>query len=205
MTKTVGLSMRLDYTEHGEARISVDQAWLPLLTGLDFFPLMLPFGGRNAFEYVEILKPQSIILTGGNDILEGGISYSKERNEFEFNLLDYAAENAIPVLGVCRGMQIMNLHGKGSVEETKNHTNKNHSLNWMGQNIDVNSFHNFIITPGTLSVDYIVDAIADDGSIEAFHHKKHNWAGVMWHPERDIPNKDSHYAWIKNFLDGESL
>lgn len=197
--------MRLDYTEHGEARISVDQAWLTLLTDLEFSPVLLPFGGGDAHDTIQRLKPDAIILTGGNDVLEDGPSYSAERNKFELALLDESIKNNIPVLGICRGMQIMNLYGKGSVAKTGSHTAKDHPVEWLGHNIVVNSFHNFFINAESLSNDFVVDAQADDGSIEAFHHKQYPWAAIMWHPERTIADKGHHHAWIKKFLNGASL
>ena len=47
----------------------------------------------------------------------------------------------------------------------------------------VNSYHNYSIS--TCPKNYEVTAYSNDRVIEGLRHKKLNWEGWMWHPERD--------------------
>ena len=39
------------------------------------------------------------------------------RDEFEFGLLDAVGETSLPVLGICRGHQVINVHAGGSLNQ----------------------------------------------------------------------------------------
>ena len=49
---------------------------------------------------------------GGNDIISND-KISKTRLKVEFNLIKFGLKNNIPILGICRGMQVINLFFKG--------------------------------------------------------------------------------------------
>ena len=53
-------------------------------------------------------KIKLIILPGGNNVFSKD-KISKIRLKIEFNLIKYAIRNNIPILGICRGMQVINL------------------------------------------------------------------------------------------------
>ncbi len=78
---------------------------------------------ENNFDKVK--ECSSLVLTGGVDVFpefyadwEDGLNredYIPERDGFEFRLLDHAFENGIPILGICRGMQLINCRLNGSL------------------------------------------------------------------------------------------
>ena len=50
---------------------------------------------------------------------------------------------------------------------------------------NVNSYHNFAISPEGLAPDVEASAWDEAGHIEAFSHKTLPWTATMWHPERE--------------------
>jgi putative glutamine amidotransferase len=150
-----------------------------------------------------IKKADLVILTGGNDIvldgrgviIESGNNSAIERDAQEYKIIDYCISNSIPILGVCRGMQILNYYFGGSLKsvDKKNHVATRHKITILNKSFEgvfgktkiVNSFHNFGISNESLSDDLRVLAVSNDSFVEALYHTDHPIVGVMWHPERD--------------------
>jgi gamma-glutamyl-gamma-aminobutyrate hydrolase PuuD len=133
-----------------------------------------------------------IILAGGESL-----GVAPERDSFEFLLLQTALDHKTPVLGVCRGMQVMmGFHGM-SPDELEGHAGTSHNLKGRLSG-EVNSYHNF----GFHSVPKGFDVVssAPDGSIEAAYNKDSNWLGVMWHPEREERLDNAHSEQILQIL-----
>ncbi|WP_316811019.1 gamma-glutamyl-gamma-aminobutyrate hydrolase family protein [Pedobacter heparinus] len=161
------------------------------------------------------------VLTGGIDVLPaiyGGAEeypyrpdeFLPERDEFERLIYSYAQEAKIPVLGICRGMQYINIMEGGKVFEDNgeklNRLHKKetddkvhevivntHSLLYAitGQKRgEVNSAHHQSVKPDKLGDNLMVSAYADTPNpiIEALEFKdksdKAFMIGVQWHPER---------------------
>tara|TARA_Y100000590_G_C15661338_1_gene992762 strand:+ start:167 stop:778 length:612 start_codon:yes stop_codon:yes gene_type:complete len=130
-----------------------------------------------------------IILQGGNDIFDSSKEI-KNRNDNENLIIKFAIANNIPLLGVCRGMQLINLYFGGKIIKKKRHMRTKHNVNFSNKkffklnNLNVNSFHNFCITNYSIGKNLEVISKADDQTIELFRHNRHKIYGVMWHPER---------------------
>jgi N5-(cytidine 5'-diphosphoramidyl)-L-glutamine hydrolase len=200
--KRVGLTMRHDPTPHGEWRDALDAEWSFLIGTLGFMPLLLSNKGIAGADVIKAYGLDAVLLTGGNDVVESGKTYSRYRNDLELGLLEAAEKKKIPVVGICRGMQIMNLYGGGTVKQIDGHVGSDHPVTWNGKSCTVNSYHNYGID--RLSGDMVATAQALDASIEAFRHQTLPWQAVMWHPERAIENPEIHYAWLKAALQGEA-
>jgi anthranilate synthase component 2 len=97
-----------------------------------------------------------------------------------------------PLLGICLGHQGIGaafgakitkapviMHGKTS---TFSHNGEG-ILHGVPEEITVMRYHSLAIDPETVPEELAVDAVADDGSIMAFHHKKHPTFGLQFHPE----------------------
>ena len=125
------------------------------------------------------LPPSAIILSGGNDIGE-----YKNRDILEYYMIDLAIANNIPLIGICRGMQIINSYFGGSSVKLDNHVNVNHNIfDSLDNKVMVNSYHNYTLNRCPIS--YNVIAYDDTNKIEAIKHKFLPWEGWMWHPERE--------------------
>ena len=151
-----------------------------------------------------------IILSGGDNV-----GRFPERDKTEKQILDYAVDKRFPVLGVCRGMQIINEYfgGKMLTNDTDSHVGKPHQIHIMDQkfskllghnNIQVNSFHNNIIAKKSIGENLQIFALSPhDNTVEGYYHSDLPIIGVMWHPERDMISK--HQTKLMEVFENKSL
>jgi putative glutamine amidotransferase len=181
------------------------------------FPIVVPNLKK------EILLPfldqmDAFVLHGGSDVAPQSYGESpigewlgdKYRDEYELNIIDYAFQTGKPLLGICRGCQILNVYFGGTLfqdipTQTKSnvvHSDRKkydlniHKIDFTGNNIlsnlyrdnptrYVNSIHHQAVK--TLGKDLTTLCISpDDGIIEAFHYtgsRKGLYLGIQWHPE----------------------
>lgn len=141
----------------------------------------------------EILnKCDGIIIPGGTDIYP-----------YHFQIVKYAINNNIPLLGICLGNQILGLYSnknkRQDLKEIKNHYNENHDINIIkdtklyklfGNKIRVNSRHKYALKE--VVAPFKVSAISDDNVIEAIEYITDDvyLIGIQWHPE-DIKNMNN--------------
>jgi putative glutamine amidotransferase len=176
-------------------------------------PLLLPPGDLNP--QILITKIDGLILVGGGDIdpqVYNGKSHDAiyaidpERDRFEFELAKLALSQNLPIMGICRGLQVLNVVGGGDlvahlpdeVGEEIAHRNEVeikgtlHTVEVMANSkvaiamgvtiTEVTSWHHQAIL--NVAEDWHIVAKAPDGVIEAIEHKTHPWAiAVQWHPE----------------------
>lgn len=183
--KRILISQRLDAVPgRDEERDALDVRWAELLFSLGFLPIPVCSALAGQPDYLAQLQPDAMILSGGNDI-----GQAPARDSLETQLLDYAKAQQLPVLGVCRGMQMLNHYLGGSLVTVSGHVATRHSLqgDWAQQYgyQQVNSFHNQAITQATLAADLNVLVTSADGIIEAVECSHLPWLGIMWHPERE--------------------
>ncbi len=180
-------------------------------------------------EYIEIVKLSAkhdnldeinscdaLVISGGVDIdpkFYGGKpaykgapkKYNKERDEFEIAAFHSAQKSKIPVLGVCRGLQLINTALKGTLIQNlgdelniihEGNPDKSHTVNIEkgtllyditgGEKSEVNSAHHQAIEK--LGEELVINAISADGIIEGVEWKKPSGKpfliAVQWHPER---------------------
>ena len=116
-----------------------------------------------------------------------------ERDRTESALLKWASAKSVPVLGVCRGAQALNVFHGGSIRPVEGHAGNLHALEVCsppGTGFPVPdeamSYHDFGMREKDLAPE--LTAMARSGPvIEAFVHAELPQVGVMWHPERHSP------------------
>jgi len=196
----IAISQRRDQIDgRNEARDALDIRIGELLWDLGFTPIPLASQISDMKSYLTELSPDGFVLSGGNDI--GSIF---ERDNLEMAILEYSSEHQLPLLGICRGMQIINDFQGGSHKRIGGHVaTKHHVKGKLTENQDrqVNSFHEYAITLSTLGSDLEVLAICTDGVVEAIGHQKKPWLGIMWHPERNEEFADQDRQLISNHLE----
>jgi putative glutamine amidotransferase len=152
-----------------------------------------------------------LIIAGGADVSPARYgqapdpavtAWSDDRDASELWLLDAANERALPVLGICRGMQLMAVHVGGSLiqhlPDRVGHTRHSGGINAYGElAVTVKPGHRVseLVGPALVvachhhqSVDthpgFVATAHADDGVLEAMEMGGDRFAvAVQWHPE----------------------
>ena len=91
---------------YGERRDCLDQAWIKFVVTCGLTPLLVPNDEQAARRLCNAVPISGILLTGGNDLSAYG-GDAPERDATENTLIDIAGKLALPVFGVCRGMQMI--------------------------------------------------------------------------------------------------
>ncbi len=149
-------------------------------------------GAMETSAYCERWGINGLILTGGEDV---GTSPLRDRSEHA--LLVWAAEKSLPLLGVCRGMQLMSTASGAGLSRVSGHVAVRHCLHG-DYDWEVNSYHT--ATLAEVPKQYRVLAKAPDGSIEAIRHDTLPWEGWMWHPEREAPYSSNDICEIRRMF-----
>ena len=180
-TRTVGP------TRHGEHRMALDRRWPVFLAACDIAPVPLPSHPGLAVELADALNLCGLVLSGGDDLAScGGLHRAGPGRK---RALRWAEADEVPVLGVCRGMQLIVEHEGGRLLEVDGHVGTDHEVHsTTGATRTVNSFLRW----GAVEVRESLDVVASCGDlIEAVRHRSRPTFGIMWHPERvEVPDPD---------------
>jgi N5-(cytidine 5'-diphosphoramidyl)-L-glutamine hydrolase len=208
--KKIGISQRVELIRsYGERRDCLDQRWSSLLLSLDCVPIpLLNIEPREVPRVLDELHLDAVILSGGNSIAvldETASDAAPERDAFEAELLDQVFARGIPILGVCRGMQMINHHLGGNLSVCAGHVATRHNLTVVPEYRSliaspVNSYHGYGILPSDLAPSLTPIAHDDDGHVEAFVHSQKQLMGIMWHPERETPLRTEDFSLIQKAL-----
>ncbi|WP_315077717.1 gamma-glutamyl-gamma-aminobutyrate hydrolase family protein [uncultured Clostridium sp.] len=204
MSCLIGVTMRIIQNQtYYEVRDGISSDYIEFFNQYNITPILIPNNLIDPVEYFKNLNCKALILTGGEDILitknniESNNMFKNKRDETEYRLLDYCIKNDIPVLGICRGMQMINIYFGGQIldlnkrlEEAK-HVNTMHRIKILDKmlclnlkQLEVNSYHNNGVVIETLSSKLDYFAITEENVIEGLYYKSYKTIGIQWHPER---------------------
>ena len=167
-------------------------------------------------------SPNGILMTGGADIHPANYSSAadtvkcgtidKKRDLIEYAILAHVNKTGIPCIGFCRGLQIMNVYGGGSL-----HPHLPDTLSSIHRGSEGATAHFVQVTRHTASVDLAKNsynkivsnhhqgisrlssdfdawAFSEDGLIEGIRHTDTiaypYYVGVQWHPEKCKPGNE---------------
>ena len=193
----IGISTRIvSSTNYNEKRDAISHDLINILDKLDLNPILIPNNLLDTKKFLDQLTFSGFIISGGDNIGE-----FPQRDKTEKIILEHASKKNLPILGICRGMQMINdfFGGNTELNKLKNHVNTNHSVKiinkkfkiiFKNDSINVNSYHNNLIQLKNLGKNLIPFAVYDDNSVEGYFHKYLLVYGVMWHPER-TPTENS--------------
>lgn len=178
--KRIAISQRVDAIENRrERRDALDQRVGIWVIAAGWIPCPVPNIPEGIAAWLEEIAPDGIILSGGNDI-----GRCRERDSTERSLIAYAALHSLPLLGICRGMQMLAVEAGASLRRVDGHATGPHCISGDITG-EVNSFHEWALA--SLPEGYRELARSADGNIEAMAHQGLPWEGWMWHPERTEP------------------
>ena len=143
-------------------------------------PFILPNHLPTVDCYLKRYAIDGFLFTGGNHLRS-----SSKRDVVENRLLSWGIDHQIPILGVCRGMQLIQQFFGDVLIPVSHHVNNTH-ITYFAKSIRItNSFHQL----GSLKAAPFFDVLAkaEDGVIEAIAHKDLPCYGIMRHPEREYP------------------
>lgn len=206
--KTIAITQRLVENEnYSETRDALDVKFSALFRELDVLPIPLPTYTDFA-TYLHELPLDGIVLSGGNDLAAvNPNSISADRDQFERGVLKMAIAAKIPVLGICRGMQLIAEYFGSTLKPVTSHVATEHAIvavegtsyyDLVSRIGATNSFHDYGID--TVGDGIVVLARSDDGEIEALSHREHRVLGHMWHPERGVGPRTAEVELIKYFF-----
>jgi putative glutamine amidotransferase len=183
--KAVAITQRVSVVPtYGERFDCLDQGWTKFLAACGLLPVLLPNVIEAALALCEGRSIAGLILTGGNDLGALG-GNAPERDAVENTLLDFAERRVLPVLGVCRGMQMIQHRFAIQLSRVEGHVAQRQVIRIEGEPREVNSYHHFAAFDSRPPLE--VWAVADDGVVKAIRHSAQPITGIMWHPERFAP------------------
>ncbi|MDO5737962.1 MAG: gamma-glutamyl-gamma-aminobutyrate hydrolase family protein [Eubacteriales bacterium] len=217
----------------GYKRAYVNDDYIRSLTEADALPLVLPFipeAARNGQVEQWLEMVDGLILSGGHDLYppyygqEAQAKLSEvwpERDLFDQELLAQAQAMGKPVLGICRGFQLINAVRGGKILQDLSYSDTPLLKHWQNQSPDmpihsvefvegtsfyelfgaetmVNSHHHQVVLE--VGEGLTVAGRAPDGVIEAVEDPANKILGVQWHPEMMSISSEIMRKFFKHFV-----
>lgn len=208
--------------------VQVGRAYVTAVESAGFVPMVLPRTENEETIRRFIEKIDILLLTGGEDVEPGRYGEKKSprlgkvnlsRDSFEWKLLTAARSVRLPIFGICRGEQLLNvffggtlyqdipsefIRAKGTpeiVHRVKNRkpmhkisVKKDSRLGAIvgAEELTVNTSHHQCVK--NLAPGFIASATSPDGVVEAIESTDYPAAGVQFHPEKIVSTADKNFS-----------
>jgi putative glutamine amidotransferase len=224
----IGLTLDAD---EGRGRYELRASYVNAVLAAGGLPILLPHAPQAAAAYLALLD--GLVVTGGAFDVPPELygeprrkecgPLKPERTAFEKDLLEAALAARLPVLGVCGGMQLLNVvrggtlyqdlsadaglvgHEQPAPKDVPSHVaalvpGTQLAALVGGDPLDVNSTHHQAVkVPGA---GVLVSARAPDGVVEAIELPDLPFAmGVQWHPEAVVRHVPRHAAIYRGLVE----
>ena len=230
MTKPlIGIGSDLSVSTGKRDRAFVYTTYVDSIRRAGAVPVVIPPQPENARDLIDNLD--GIVLAGGDDCDPSVYGEEKHptvepmdprRQDADLTLAKIARDRGIPTLGICLGVQVMNIAAGGTLiqdidshldteiehvsepEDRARHDviieNNTRLASILGTNeINVNSSHHQAINK--IGDGLRVTAHAPDGIVEGLEDPRHPfYVGVQWHPE-DMPSEESASKIFRSFVE----
>jgi putative glutamine amidotransferase len=217
MRPLIGIPCHADYLNGSRRPVYCNnRAYVHAIEHVGGVPILIPI--LHDFTMLEVLLPRldGLLLSGGVDIdpaIYGEAPHplsdqpDKELDEIELKLASWALQEDVPTLGVCRGMQVLNVALGGTLyqdiddlrPDSLHHSQRQHPRDYLAHSVNVlpgsrveqllgsgpfmvNSLHHQAVhEPGR---DVVISGMADDGIAEMLEVPGHRFVvAAQFHPE----------------------
>lgn len=229
---SIGINLNLGVAEQHWQLLPDD--YIEAIERAGGIPFIIPVNENieNAIQLLQVVD--GLLLTGGPDINpqiygenpQFGIKeIDMKRDEHEFALTKYVLnETSLPILGICRGLQLLTvvsggslyqdirLHRPNSFNHTVLHVEKHYPTHtvtiekdslfyriFKKEEIGVNSFHHQAVK--RVGKRFKVTMISDDGVVEGIEMEGDRFiCAVQWHPESMLDYRDEYLKLFEYFI-----
>lgn len=204
--------------------VQVSRSYVQAVEAAGFVPMVLPMAESEATLREFVGKIDILLLTGGEDVEPrrygepnsprlGKVNFS--RDDFEWKLLAAARAVRLPVFGICRGEQMLNVFFGGTLYQDipSEFPRAQNAPEVVHRTKDAKPVHAVAVKPGTrlgavagagellvntyhhqsvkdLAPGFVASAVSPDGVVEAIESSDYPAAGVQFHPEKILSRND---------------
>ena len=209
----IGITLRVtDANRYKETRDALSHDWVDYINEIlpQSFLIPIPNNLSVIDQWLFALGLDALVLSNGNDIGE-----YRKRDETERVAIRFAIKHKLPIIGFCRGLQMINEYFGGKLTKdlkkatSVSHVATNHAVDiidqsfqeiFNAQTLNVNSFHNCGITEHQLGQSLKAFAVSPDKVVEGLIHEELPILAIQWHPERDNQSSLFNKKIIKKLL-----
>lgn len=186
----IGITTRLNE----ENILAVKPEYIKYLEDNGLMPVILKYDDKNIDKLIK--SCDGFIISGGDDLdpsfygedNTNSTTTLKEIDLLDQKLVNYCVDNKLPLLGICRGMQAINVFLGGSLyQDIPNHKDIIHNVKGLDplfeESFRINSIHHQAIKDLAKGLK-VIALQEEDRIIEAVIHDNLPIIGCQWHPEQ---------------------